>query len=165
MTVLAIPFPLGRVTADFFPSPMMKTLFILVAKVFPLVSLKWAMSKFPNFYEFFTWMLLNVGDKSNSSNIVSSNNHGVVVLFKLVPSVNFSCFEVELDSVIGSDFRVGVSDGSSVMGKYIWNLVLSEGSSLNFTELEGGFFMVNFSWEVSSLGVIENSEKFTSLFE
>ena len=57
------------------------------------------------------------------------------------------------------------SNGSSVVGDDVGDLVGTEGSGLHSAELEGSFLWVDFGWEVSSLGVIENSEKVTTLFD
>ena len=48
--------------------------------------------------------------------------------------------DVKLDGVIDRDFRVSESNGSSVVGDDVWDLVWSDFLSNNLAELVFGFF-------------------------
>lgn len=69
-----------------------------------------------------------------------------------------------LDCVLLLDIWVRISDGSSVMGNDVWDLVLAHSLSLDTAELELGFLGINFVGLVSALHIVENSKVFSSFF-
>ena len=68
-----------------------------------------------------------------------------------------------LDSVVLLDFWVGETDGSSVVGDNVGDLVLSEGLSLDLAELEVGFLTFDADWLETSLDVVKDSEVLVGL--
>merc|ERR1719313_1450902 len=103
---------------DFLPSPMTNTLLrrcgegvtLLVLDVDDLVG---------------TWMVLNRHEGAHTSNIVSSldEDHGAILEFD--DSVNLASGQVKLDRIVLLDVRVGVADGSTVVGHNVRNFVFS----------------------------------------
>ena len=68
-----------------------------------------------------------------------------------------------LDGIRDLDIGVGISDGSSVMGNDVGDLVLSELLLNNLEELEGSLLLVNLVGDESSLDVVEDSEVLVGL--
>lgn len=69
-----------------------------------------------------------------------------------------------LNRIVLLDIGVWVSDGSTVVGDDVGDLVLSHSLSLNAAELERGLLGVDLMGLVSALHVVENSEVLSSLF-
>ena len=59
---------------------------------------------------------------------------------------------------------VGISDGSSIMGNNERHLIWAHCLFLNLTEFEASLFLINLVGLVSSLDIIKDSEKLSSLF-
>ena len=59
------------------------------------------------------------------------------------------------------DVWMRISDGSSIVGDNVWDLVLAHGLALHAAKLEGGFFGIDLVSLVPSLDVVENSEVLT----
>lgn len=110
-----------------------------------------------------TWMVLNVHEGTNSTNIVSSLDEDGAAVLALDNSVDFTGLKVQLDGVVLLDFWVGETDGSSVVGDNVGDLVLSEGLSLDLAELEVGFLAFDADWLETSLDVVEDSEVLVGL--
>ena len=58
-----------------------------------------------------------------------------------------------------------VSNGSSVVGDNVWDLVLTDGLSDDLGELERGFLGIESMWLHSSLGVVKDSEVLVGLVD
>ena len=69
-----------------------------------------------------------------------------------------------LDRVVLLDVGVGESNGSSIVGNNVWDLVSTHGLSLNLAELESSFFSVDFVGLESTLDIVKDSEELASLF-
>ena len=112
-----------------------------------------------------TEMSFDGGDDTNSSNIVSSSEDGGGSVDELDNTVNFFGTEVVLDGVSDLNVWVWESDGSSVMGDNVWDLVLSNSLLDNLAELETSFLGINSVWVELSFGVEEDSEVFVGLVD
>lgn len=99
----------------------------------------------------------DVLDNSDSSSIVSVHNINNVVNLHLEVLSNGIVFEVQFDSVVHLNSRVDISEGSSVVGHKVTNLVRSDRFLLNSAELELSFFLFKLDKDESSLDVVENS--------
>jgi len=84
-------------------------------------------------------MSVSGGDLSDSSFIVTLGHEDQISEFEFNVIDDFILNQVQLDGVVDVDFRVRVSDGSSVMGDNVWNFVGSNFLSNNFQKLESGF--------------------------
>jgi hypothetical protein len=69
-----------------------------------------------------------------------------------------------LDTVVHMNIWVGISDSSSIMGDNKRYFVGTHRLFLNLTEFEATLFLINLVGLVSSLDIIKDSEKLSSLF-
>lgn len=63
-----------------------------------------------------------------------------------------------LDCIVLMDVGVGESDGPSVVGNDVRNLVGTHGLSLDSAELESSFFLINFVGLEPTLDIVEDTE-------
>jgi len=112
-----------------------------------------------------TWMVLNVHEGTNTTDIVSTSDEDGASVLALDDAIDFTGLEVELDGVVLLDLWVGETDGSSVVGNNIGDLVLSEGLSLDLAKLELSLLAFDADWLESSLNVIEDSEVLVGLWD
>jgi hypothetical protein len=73
--------------------------------------------------------------------------------------------KVKLDSVVDLDGRVGVSDGSSVVGNEVGDTLGAELVLSDLEELEGGFLGGDSVDGESTLDVVKESEVLARLFD
>jgi len=83
-----------------------------------------------------TWMMLNVHELSNTTNIVTTLNEYGCSILEFNHFVNLISLEVELNGIVLLDFWVGEADGPSVVSHNIRNFVLAEAFALYLAELE-----------------------------
>lgn len=112
-----------------------------------------------------TWVVLNVHEGTNTTDIVSSSDEDLGAILEFDNSVNLARAEVKLHSVVLLDVWVWVADGSSVVGHNVWDFVLSELLLLNLKELEVCFSGVDFNWLEASLDVIKDTEVLVGLWD
>lgn len=112
-----------------------------------------------------TWMVLNVHEGTNTTDIVSTLDEDGAAVLALDDSVDFTGLKVQLDGIVLLDFWVGETDGSSVVGNNVGDLVLSHGLSLDLAELEVGFLAFDADWLETSLGVVEHAEVLVGLWD
>lgn len=112
-----------------------------------------------------TEMLLDGVDDSDSSNVVSSGEDDTGSVAELDDTVDFLGGKVVLDGISDLNVWVWESDGSTVVGDNVWDLVLSDDLLDDLAELETGFLGVNSVWVELSLGVDEDSEVLVGLLD
>jgi len=112
-----------------------------------------------------TWMVLNVHELTDTTNVVSSLDEHSGSVFEFNDFVNFISFKVELDRIVLLDFRVGVADGSAVVGHNIRNFVLANALALHFAQFEGSLLGVNLDGLEATLDVVHDAEVFVGLGE
>ena len=106
-------------------------------------------------------MSFDVLDLSDSTDIVSTGDVAEFSRGVGDPAFDLVLLEVVFDGVTFSDFGVGESDGSGIVGNDVGDFVGSDGSGFDFTELVVGFGIFNFDDHVSALDVIEKSIVFS----
>ena len=74
--------------------------------------------------------------------------------------LNGSGGEVNLEGVVDADVWVWESDGSTVVGGDVWDLVGTNLFSDTFDKFEGSLFGINSVWLESTFGINEHSEVF-----
>lgn len=107
-------------------------------------------------------VLFDLGDHSNSSKITSCSDGCQVSRFELDEFDDLSGGDVEFDSVVSLDQRIGESDGSGVAQVDEGDSVGSNSCFSNFAEFEFSFFGSDSVDGESSLGVVQESEGFVS---
>ena len=105
-----------------------------------------------------TLVPLPVHDNTRPSHVSSSGNHDDVTDVELDVVDDLVVDQVELDSVVGLDGGVRVSDGSSIVGDEVRDTLLSELVSLDLQELEGGLLLGDSVDGESSLDVVQETE-------
>jgi len=100
----------------------------------------------------------DVLENSNTTNIVSTSDENGGTVLELEASIDITGLEVELDRVVDVDLGVGVTDGSSVMGDDVRNLVLTDSLLLDLAEFELGFLLRDLDGGEASLNVVKDSE-------
>lgn len=112
-----------------------------------------------------TWVLFDVSNLSNSSDVVSSDGIDDVSEVKLGDVFDGVLLNVELQSITDVDIWVWESESSGVMGDDVWVSVWSEGLLDDLDQLEFRFLWGNSLGVESSLDVIENSESIVGLLD
>jgi hypothetical protein len=100
----------------------------------------------------------NVLENTNATDIVSTSDENGSTVLELEASIDITGLEVKLDGVVNVDLGVGVTDGSSVMGDDVRNLVLTDSLLLDLAEFELGFLLRDLDGGEASLNVVKDSE-------
>ena len=103
-------------------------------------------------------VLFSVGDNTNTSQVTTTGNHNQSASVKLDKVGYFTGFQVDLDGVVGSDQRIRVSDGSTVVGNNVWNTSLTQLNLLDLTQLVGSLFSGDSMDSKSTLDIVHQSE-------
>lgn len=105
-----------------------------------------------------TQVPLLVNDHTRSTHVTTASNHDDVSGLKLDVVNDFVLNEVELDSVVDLDGRVGVSDGSAIVGNDVGNALGTKLMLSNLKELESGLLGGDSVNGESTLDVVEETE-------
>jgi len=108
---------------------------------------------------------LSVDDDSDSTQIASASDHNYVSDVELDKVGDLSGLDVELDAVIDTDQRIGVSDGSSIVKSNEGDRLVSNLQSLDLAELVLGLIHRDGLKDKSSLGVEHEAEVLSSLLD
>jgi len=100
----------------------------------------------------------DVLEDTDATDIVSSSDEDTGTVLELEAGIDVTGGEVELDGVVDVDLGVGVTDGSSVMGDDVRNLVLTDSLLLDLAEFELGFLLRDLDGSEASLNVVKDSE-------
>jgi len=83
-----------------------------------------------------TWMSLDGGEGTDSTDIVSTGKDDGGVVSEFDNLLNGSGGEVDLDGIVFADVWVWESDGSSIVGDDMWDLVFADKFLGNFAKFE-----------------------------
>jgi len=108
---------------------------------------------------------ISVDNDTDSSDVVTGGDQSEVAGFKGNVVDDETSGDIKLDGVQDVDSRVGESDGSTIVGNDVGNLVGADSLLGDLAKLVLGFFLSDVSEDESSLYVIKNSVKFTSLLD
>jgi len=108
---------------------------------------------------------ISMDNNSDSSDVVSGSDQSKIASFELNVVNNETSGDVKLDGIQDSNSGVGESDGSTIVGNDVGDLVGTNSLLGDLAELVLSFFLTDVSKDESSLYVIENSVKFTSLLD
>jgi len=108
---------------------------------------------------------ISVDNDTDSSDVVTGGDQRKIASFEGNVVNNGTSGDVNLDGIQNLDSGVGESDGTAIVGDNVGDLVGADRSLGDLAELVLGFFLTNVSEDESSLYVIENSVKFTSLLD
>jgi len=105
-----------------------------------------------------TWMSLNGGEGTDSTDIVSTGKNDGGSVGELEDLLDGSGGEVDLDDIIDADIWMCESDGSTVVGGDVWDLGFTDGFGNNSAEFESSLFGINSMWLESTFNIVEHSE-------
>lgn len=110
-----------------------------------------------------TWMSLNGGEGSDSTDIVSTGKHNSGVVGELDDLLNGTSGKVDLDGIVDADVWMWESDGSTVVGGDVWDLGFTNLFGKDSAEFEGSLFGIDSVWLESTFGIHEHSEVLIAL--
>ena len=110
-----------------------------------------------------TWMSLDGGEGTDSTDIVSTGKHNSGVVGELDDLLNGTGGKVNLDGIVDADVWMWESDGSSIVGGDVWDLGFTDLLGGNSAEFEGSLFGIDSVWLESSSGIEEHSEVLIAL--
>ena len=110
-------------------------------------------------------MLLDGLENTDSTDVVSAGEEDGGVVGELDDLLDGSGGKVDLDSIVFADVWVWESEGSTVVGGDVWDLVLTDLLGDNSAELEGSLFGLDSVWLESSSDVEEHSEVLVGLVD
>jgi len=108
---------------------------------------------------------ISVDDDTDSTDVVTGSDHAKVASFELDEIDDLTSGDVELSSVVDGEFGVGESEGSTVVGDNVGDLVGADSLLGDLDELVFSFFLADVSEDESALNVVEDSVQFTSLLD
>lgn len=108
---------------------------------------------------------LLVSDDTDTSQVSSSSAHDNISVVELDKASNLSGGQVNLDSVVDLDERVGVTDSATVVGHNVRNTLLSNLDTGDLSKLVLGLLLGDAVDGITSLNVVHETEVLTSLLE
>ena len=81
-------------------------------------------------------VLLTALNDTNTTQVTTTSDHSQVSDIELDEINDLAILEIPLDSVVLADLRVGVADGSSVVGDQVRDALLTSLDLLNASQLE-----------------------------
>jgi len=112
-----------------------------------------------------TWMFFTGLDGTNSTDVLTADDHTDVTGIEFNPVGDFSGSDVDFYGVTDHNVWVGVTDGAAVVGGEEWNVVLSQDDVLYSAEFVRSFFSSDSVNDVASFGIKYQSEVFVGLIE
>lgn len=110
-----------------------------------------------------TRVVLDVDDTSNTSSVTSLVDHDGGASLELELSNRFARLNVDLDGVVNLDERVGVTDGTAVVGDDVRDLLGGDGTLLHAAQLPLLLLVGDAVKNVASLGIEYQAELIASL--
>ena len=112
-----------------------------------------------------TVVSLTLGDHTNTTHVASTSDVAQVSSVELDKVRNLVGFNVDFDGVVDLDKGVGVAEGTTIVGNGIRNTLGSELDGLDLAKFVFGLFIGDTVNGETSLGVVDETEVFTSLFD
>ena len=112
-----------------------------------------------------TIVTLTVSDNTNTTHVTTTSGHGDNTGVELDEVGDLASGNVNLDSVVDLDGRVGVTDGSSVVGHNVGNTTSANSDLADLEELVGGLLRGDAVDGESALDVVEQTEVLARLFD
>lgn len=112
-----------------------------------------------------TRVLLTVGDNTNATDVVSARDHADISVLKLADTQDFSLLDVNADGVVDGDFRIGVTDGATVVGNDHGDSLSGLLNLLDTAQLVRSFLGGDLVNDETTLGVVQETKVFLSLLQ
>jgi len=107
---------------------------------------------------------LTVGDDTDTASVTTSGDHGNVTDLELDELVELASLQVELDSVVDLDQGIGVTESTTIVGDNEGDALGTELNLLDLAQLVLGLLSGDAVDGETTLGVVDETEVFASLF-
>lgn len=105
-----------------------------------------------------TNVLLTMDDNTSTTHVTTTGDHNDVASVELDEIGDLARLELELDSVVDLNQRVGVTDGAAVVGDDVWDALSTNTSPPNLEELVGSLLRGDAVDGEAALDVVEETE-------
>ena len=112
-----------------------------------------------------TNVLLTVNDDTATTPVTTTGDENEVASVKLDKVGNLSLLEVETNSVVDLDQRIGVTDGATVMGNNVGDTLVADGDLADLEELVGSLLRGDAVDGEAALDVVEETEVLARLLD
>lgn len=112
-----------------------------------------------------TMVTLTVNNGADAADAVSTSDDGNVTSLKLDESLNLVSLQVKTDGVVGADQRIGVADGTAVMGNNEGDTLGTNLHLTDLTELVLGLLIRDAVDNKATLDVVKDAEVLASLLD
>lgn len=110
-------------------------------------------------------MLLPVHDDTRTTHVTTTSDDNNITGIELDKLGDLVLVEIEFDGVVNPDRRVGVTDGTAVVGDDIRNTLVTDGELPDLKELVGGLLRCDAVDSESALNIVQETEVFVRFFD
>jgi len=112
-----------------------------------------------------TGVVLNVLENTDTTNVVTTSGKNSGTVIELNNTVDFTSCEVQLNSVVLLNVRVGEADSTAVVCNDVWHLILTDVLTDDLAKLEASFSILNTVGLEATLKIVQDAEVLTSLVD
>jgi len=112
-----------------------------------------------------TWVLLTVGNNTNTSNVTSLGDHAEVSSVELNKVDDLSGLQIDFRGITNLDIWVWVADGASIVGNNVWDTFFTGGVLGDLAKFVSAFLFLDLVELVTSFDVIEKTEVVVGAFK
>lgn len=112
-----------------------------------------------------TNVLLAVGDYTATTPVTTTSNEGKVAGIELDKVIDLSLLDVETNGVVDADMRIGVTDGTTVVGDDVRDTLVADSDLANFEQLVGGLLRSDTVDGETTLDVVKETEVLARLLD
>lgn len=112
-----------------------------------------------------TNVLLTVGDDTSTTHVTATGDDDEVTSLELDEVGDLARLNVELDGVVDLDQRVGVTDGTSIVGGDVGDTLSTNSGLLDLEELVGGLFGGDAVDGKATLDIVQDTEVLARLLK
>lgn len=112
-----------------------------------------------------TNVLLAVCDNTSTTHVTTTSDHDNVAGIELDKVSDLALLDIELDSVIDTDERIGITNCSAVVSDDVGNTTSTEGDLADLKELVGSLFGGDAVDSETTLDVVKETEVLARLLD
>lgn len=110
-------------------------------------------------------VLLSVHDDTSPAHVASTGDHDDVACVEFDEVGDFALLEVELDSVVGTNMGVGVTNGATIVGDNVGDTTVTNGDAADLQEFVGSFLWGDAVDGEATLNIVQETEMFARFFD
>jgi hypothetical protein len=110
-------------------------------------------------------VLLPVHNNTSPAHVASTGDHDNVAGIELDEIGDLVLLNVEFHGVISLDERIGIADGTAVVGDNVGDSSTSDSNTANFQEFVGGFLGGDTVNGEATFDIVKDTEVFAGLFD